>query len=94
MKTVFYLHVASVVFRHEQAIISCRVPMNLMDPANSVSHTIVDLKDRYESKRMGFNDLMWELTRLMVSDVKVTYRTGKVVTYDIDHNKIPFTEYR
>jgi hypothetical protein len=90
----FKLHFTTASFRHEKGTIMCRIPMNLWDPANSVSHTIIDLQDRFESKRLGYNGLMTELARLMVAEVTIYYGTGKVGRVTINHSKMNINQYR
>ena len=68
--------------------------MNLWDPANSVSHTIIDLQDQFESKKLGYNGLVLELARLMVTDLTIYYGTGKVGRVTIDHSKMNINNYR
>mgnify|MGYP003119516781 CR=1 FL=1 len=90
----FKLHFTTATFRHPKGTIMCRVPMNLWDPANSVSHTIIDLQDQFESKKLGYNGLVLELARLMVTDLTIYYGTGKVGRVTIDHSKMNINNYR
>ena len=90
----FKLHFTTASFRHEKGTIMCRIPMNLWDPANSVSHTIIDLQDQFESKKLGYNGLVLELARLMVTDLTIYYGTGKVGRVKINHSKMNINQYR